>query len=332
MNALRFFKIFRFKKNISTKKQKGFNLLEVMIALAIGAVIIAGILQIFVSNKQTYRTMNALAGLQENARFALMIMGRAIRETDNFLCRDSDHNVYPSSYYFAGSDGGGIASDSITIVNILEDTPDETVSNISHTPTTTDKDGEIIHVNSTTELKKYFDEGNIFIIFDNCNTSATNFAWLKQINSIQDANTITLSSGDGFKEDRRFVGGKIHKLQRTRYFVQNNSLIMWDLNRNVTHELLDGVENMQITYGIDQVSSANKKFYLKASDIANTDTWWDVSSIRINLLMATEDNISSKNLSYKFIDSNGATTEYNATDKRIRKLFTTTIALRNRVP
>ncbi len=59
--------------------QAGLSLIEIMIALLIGAFLIGGVLQIFIGSKQTYRMQQALSRLQENGRFAMDFLAKDIR-------------------------------------------------------------------------------------------------------------------------------------------------------------------------------------------------------------------------------------------------------------
>jgi len=59
--------------------QTGMTLIEIMIALLIGAFLLGGVLQIFIGSKQTYRMQENLSRLQENGRFALDFLAKDIR-------------------------------------------------------------------------------------------------------------------------------------------------------------------------------------------------------------------------------------------------------------
>ena len=61
-------------------------LIEIMIALLIGAFLLGGVLQIFVSSKQTYRMQEGLSRLQENGRFAMDFLARDIRMAGFWGC------------------------------------------------------------------------------------------------------------------------------------------------------------------------------------------------------------------------------------------------------
>ncbi|MBX3706434.1 MAG: PilW family protein [Pseudomonadales bacterium] len=71
----------------------GFSLIELLLALALGLVIVAGIVQLFVGNSQTYAVMHAQARLQENGRFALDFISRAARSAGYFGCAPQPQNI-----------------------------------------------------------------------------------------------------------------------------------------------------------------------------------------------------------------------------------------------
>ena len=68
------------------KAEKGFGLVEVMIAVTLGIVVVLGITQIFVSAKQSYLTQDATSRLQEDARYVLSRMVQDIRMAGMFGC------------------------------------------------------------------------------------------------------------------------------------------------------------------------------------------------------------------------------------------------------
>ena len=68
------------------RHSRGFGLIELMIALTLGLVVIAGITQIFVAAKSTYTSQTASAGMQEDARFVLSKMLQEIRMVGMIGC------------------------------------------------------------------------------------------------------------------------------------------------------------------------------------------------------------------------------------------------------
>ena len=60
-------------------KQHGFTLVELMIALVITLILLAGISQVFLSSKKSFTIQDSLARQQENGRFVLDILGQDLR-------------------------------------------------------------------------------------------------------------------------------------------------------------------------------------------------------------------------------------------------------------
>lgn len=58
--------------------QQGFSLVELMVAMAVSLTLMLGITQILLGNKDSYRTQDNLAELNQNARFARFIVKNAI--------------------------------------------------------------------------------------------------------------------------------------------------------------------------------------------------------------------------------------------------------------
>lgn len=71
----------------------GFSLIELMLALALGLVVVTGIVQLFVGNSQTYTVLNGQSRLQENARFGFEFLTMAARTAGYLGCAPEDANV-----------------------------------------------------------------------------------------------------------------------------------------------------------------------------------------------------------------------------------------------
>ena len=91
-------------------------------------------------------------------------------------------------------------------------------------------------------------------------------------------------------------------------------------------ELIEGVENIQILYGEDANSDNIVDYYVPVGTAGLNMN--QVISLRISLLIHSfEDNLTAQPRAYTY---NGATTT--PTDRRLRKVFSSTIAVRNRLP
>lgn len=69
-------------KQVNSKYQQGFTLLEVFVALVIGLVIFAGVLSVFVGMRTTTTETSSHGELQENGRFAISILTDDISKQD----------------------------------------------------------------------------------------------------------------------------------------------------------------------------------------------------------------------------------------------------------
>jgi len=65
---------------VSSKNQAGFSIVELMIAGTLGLILLAGVIQLFTGSQRTYTLQNELADIQEDGRFALMILERQVQK------------------------------------------------------------------------------------------------------------------------------------------------------------------------------------------------------------------------------------------------------------
>ncbi|WP_209396250.1 PilW family protein [Rhodoferax sp. AJA081-3] len=70
----------------SLKGQSGFTLVELMVSIVLGLVLIAGVLNVFVTNRESFRTNENIARMQEDARIAFDFMARDLREAGTNPC------------------------------------------------------------------------------------------------------------------------------------------------------------------------------------------------------------------------------------------------------
>lgn len=111
------------------RTQQGFTLVEIMVAITIGLVMMAGILQVSQANKESNRLQRNMGFVQENIRSAMEIMGRDIRKAGFYIDDNPAARILtppvPFKFVsvtattdttaFATADGGGANNDQITI-------------------------------------------------------------------------------------------------------------------------------------------------------------------------------------------------------------------------
>jgi type IV pilus assembly protein PilW len=72
------------------RAQGGLSLIELMVALLIGAFLVLGVVTVFLANRDSARLETSLARLQENGRFALDLMGEDLHRAQYLGCNTGD--------------------------------------------------------------------------------------------------------------------------------------------------------------------------------------------------------------------------------------------------
>ena len=99
---------------------------------------------------------------------------------------------------------------------------------------------------------------------------------------------------------------------------------LWRSENGTDVELVEGVEEMQVLYGIDDDNDNYANQYVASDAVADMN---DVIAVRFMLLVRSEDAfVAEVPQTYNF---NGNTVT--PADRRLRQVFTTTIGLRNRI-
>jgi type IV pilus assembly protein PilW len=335
-------------------RQGGLTLVEIIVALAIGLVLLGAISEVFVGSKRAYHVQDALSRVQENGRFAVDFLSRDIRmaafpgncPTDTIVPKNTLNAGYIANFSVGiqGFDAG---------TSTWTPTLDASISGASPAPTVGSDIITIRHAgastlpvtatmpNTSADLPTVAGndlvQGDILMVCD----PGVKAAIIQITNANPDTsgsvvhNTgATVSPGNSTKDMGGIYGpgSEITVLTTTTYYVgpaaSGTGTSLWRItNGNNPVELIEGVENMQLQYGVNTDGDSDKTadIFVKASSLTATD-WPNVVSVRLSLLLATiPDNMTQKSNPYTF---NGATVT--PTDKRIRHVFSQTIQLRNR--
>jgi type IV pilus assembly protein PilW len=76
-----------------SRRHHGFSLIELLLALALGVLVVTAIVQLFVSNSASYSLLTGQARLQENGRIALEMIGRTVRQAGFYGCGPERQNI-----------------------------------------------------------------------------------------------------------------------------------------------------------------------------------------------------------------------------------------------
>ncbi len=337
----------------SLRRQRGVTLVELMVALALGLLITVAMLKVYVDASRMYRFNEGLARVQENGRFALEFIRRDARVTGFWGCSSDVELSYgistTSNAHIVGLDPDEEEFGHITGTNGEVDSADSITfrsATGSGALVTTDMSGtgDNVTVDSASNLKidmavliSDCENGDIFQVTGgipekliahaaggDTNTSpdlSMTYAAGSRLYQVQET-TYCIADGTGIDES----GNPIPSLRRADGKGSADACETGD-------ELLEGIENMQILYGEDTDADGGgangdgtANHYVSISD---TDLDPDrIVSVRLSLLVRSlNNNLTTEPSPYTF---NGTAVTPGATDKYLRKVFTTTITLRNK--
>lgn len=77
------------RHNVKARPSSGFTLVELMVAMLLGLIVIAGVVSVFLATQQSYRTNQALGDVQDSSRIAFEMMARDIRDAGLTGCDNS---------------------------------------------------------------------------------------------------------------------------------------------------------------------------------------------------------------------------------------------------
>ncbi|MFP5348666.1 MAG: PilW family protein [Gammaproteobacteria bacterium] len=72
---------------------RGFSIVELMVAITLGLIVLAAVSTVFVSSKANYITQDSMARLQESARVAMHLISRDVRMAGHYGCVDDVENI-----------------------------------------------------------------------------------------------------------------------------------------------------------------------------------------------------------------------------------------------
>ncbi len=346
--------------------QRGLSLVELMIGMALGLIVVAGIVYIYLGSRQSYKMQENMARIQENGRYAMEILGREIRmagyqgcSTATFTNTINPQTTAANNYAWDFSRSaieGYEATGSGTWSSVTSGNPATAVS-VSNIDTQVVSGTDVITLRTTDSMNigivgqptdnncsgttadlkvtpnDRLSDGMI-VMATNCSHAAvfqiTNF------NSSQNVvhNTGTGTPGNATKDmGACFVGGEIVGISAKSYYIRNNPAGVPALYRktgpSTVEELVDGIQDMQIEYGVDTDGNGSIDAYVVAghASLDSADEWKNVRSVRISLLLVSrEDNVTDAPQRYVY---NGSTVT--PSDRRLRYVFTSTIGVRNRL-
>lgn len=321
---------------ITLKTQRGFSLVEAMVAMVISLVLIAGIVQIYLSNKETYRFGEAVSRVQESGRFGLDFLATEIRMADFWGCTafggmSSDLNPAGAGYidFLNAGDGGlvgtegGADPDSITIagafdrgITVQEPYMPTVSASLFISQDSGLQDDDIIMVSDC-------EQGDIFQVTNIQAGTGGNSGKNSLVHNTGTSLNLTGDLSKTYEGD-----ASVYQMMQRTFFIADNPVgepaLFMSENGAAAEELVDGVEDMQITYGEDTDGDGVPNRFVDADNVGDMAS---VLAVRISLVVRSpEDGVMDDPQVYVV---NGASVT--AGDRRLRQVFTSTISIRNRL-
>ena len=287
------------------KYQHGVTLIEMMIAMVVSLVLVAGVGTVYFSSKRNYQTRDELSQMNESGRAAL----EALRKNLEHAGYATPNKLPLGSYFFIDSDpdlekkecGGGKKN-----IQYPED------FNTRFTQDAFNANGDAISV-------RFLGDDNLF-------TDAAGGSLPGECRVGKAASMETSMIYNAFNVDN---DGKTRDANNV--FVP----ILYAVGSNVNNPqpIVNGVENIQFQYGIDADGNGTADEFKRAGgkvkivgDV-DEDEWEQVVSIKVALLVRSLGNVLEVNSvrTYNLLDATVTT----PADRYQRAVYTTTIQLRN---
>ena len=346
-------------------RETGFSLVELMVALGLSLLLLAGVVAIFSSSRVAYESTDQLSRVQETGRFALDQLSRHIRAAGFTGCSRQPTAIASAlnldtnatlEYGFVGNppvqgyDTSGSGTWSPTLhPNIAALTPSENSDvlvvrgarldvvpmqvaqdMVGDDGITLDPEGDLIvksagSVNGIdpavgSVLMAYSCEGVSFFF---ANASGTSL--IRPINDTVPGNVTNSTSYPFLK------AAEVVPVETVVYYVDaptpDTTPSLWrKVGEGVPEELVQGVEQMQVSYGVDLQGDRIVDDYLPAATVGN---WDRVVSVRIAMLVSSVQEYGNDRdaRTYQVLDTEVPP----PLDRRLRDVFSTTVSIRNRV-
>jgi len=338
--------------NFSMHKQVGLSLIELMISITLGLVLMAGVVQMFVSSKTVFTTQQSMSRIQETGRLAIEFLSRDIRMAGFYGCfrpsaveaarkLQNDTLVIDSLYGNFGEAIRGYASKTALTADekaYLTSAELEANTNVLVLRSAAPSPRIINAVNTDAALQVYSTQpknnGCVDGLCEN-NAAVASDCFRARVFKVSaltspspsDPN-LTITHPDNWSVNTNptasYASGEVLPLNTTTYFIATGASgapSLWQkLNQKAAVEVLEGVE--KIIYKFSTEADAT---YKEAQAITD---WAAVNSVRIFVVARSIENNAVPEVQPYVTD--GVTTTPAATDRYMRQVFTATVGLRSR--
>jgi type IV pilus assembly protein PilW len=331
----------RITGGLMMRSQRGLGLIELMIAVTIGLVLIAGALSVFVNSRASYRTNQSIGRLLENGNYALDEISRSLkmagywgRNNSGGLVRGRTGATQSAELWVttpATNDctNGWYADVARRVEGLNNTNAPYSTTCLPDTRYQANTDVLVVrHVEPDAVATASLVANTAYIRSDPAGaqlfvgtTEPTGFTALAQNYQLRSealyVSPFSLTVGDGIPTLKRaaLIGGAVAPQIFLPAVPAANEII------------IPGIENMQVQYGLDRNNDGSANQYVDAN-VVTANQWDDIVSIRIWLLVRSEatDGLYVNTSSYVLPET---TVSPAGADGFRRLLMSRTIELRN---
>jgi type IV pilus assembly protein PilW len=334
------------------RREPGFTLIELMVAMVLGLVVIGGATSLILANRQSYRTNEALSQVQESARTAFELLARDVREAGISGCTNNNRMAntletrngilwWQTWFGIAGYEGNQAnpavsftdtlrppriaGTDSVILQGIqgtgltIED-HEPVSSNFKINATTTDfVDDDILVVcdfdHSVIVQVTNYNESNVTVVHDTGGGVATPGNCSKGMGYPTDCNS---TNGNEYRFN---PNSQVARFSVVTYYIGNNGRpdeggrSLYRIRMGAGAQLF----TEEVVAGVTDLQITYREQGVNEFRTANNvGTWANVNAVMIALTVQSADR--------------RVTTDVNVNTGRIERRFTNIVTLRNRVP
>jgi type IV pilus assembly protein PilW len=312
---------------VGRQRQRGFTLVELMVALLIALLVLVATVSFYLTTKSTYTTIEDMSGLEERGQFALTVMTRILRQAGftkmnsaggGFMRAEKDDPPMLSGLdgctgsENAQSKTGPAAGEKLSACLSTED------------PLASDA-VEVRFFGSGTAADPLTPDGTII----DCSGQGVADATPALPAGTQRGLSIFFvqTGADG----NPYLACKFRKRDAAGREVTNTT----SEDDFVTQQLVPGVETLQLLYGISSNGDTVPDVYKRAKDMVDTD-WPNVYAVKIAMVIRADNTSADTSLGARTFTlfgsgyTNGDGTFKPSQKLNVaRRLFTATVQVRN---